>query len=156
MATVGSAAAGIGGGLRGAATNITITGGSVNAIPGKYNSYTPQAIGNGYNSGASNYTPTSGSANGSAALTLYTYAFTGLAGTDITHYAGLPTYFGTKGIKTDASGNIYLYLPSGYSLTPKVEESYTLSNGYSTLCYPAAVALEGCGKGLHHHRHRCQ
>jgi len=123
--------AGIGGGLSGnGAVNITITGGTVFATTGT--SSTGNGIGRGsYSSGEVSVVITGGSVNaprlvypsiggppknGSGEeVELYTLTLSGVTSpTAVTALTLLDGYvYGTTGMKTDAAGKLYIYMPSG-------------------------------------------
>ncbi|MEA4934702.1 MAG: S-layer homology domain-containing protein [Lawsonibacter sp.] len=119
--TYGSA--GIGGGRYGNGGMIFITGGTVKAkgFGGKSgigggNSVAGSCVITGGSVDASiQAVPTNGSANGDAPVILTTVQLTGVsAATGIAALTASTSYaYGTKNLRTDASGKLYLYLPSG-------------------------------------------
>ena len=110
-ATGGYDGAGIGGGKGGGGGSITINGGSVNA---KSNDEGAEAIGHG--TGSSDSGTLQNGKGSSVSLTTVAGIMAKTAVTALT--TSLTDYtYGTKDMETDAGGKLYLYLPSGTTVT---------------------------------------
>lgn len=124
--------AGIGGGVSGSGAAVIITGGSVVA-----ESKFGEAIGcgsDGLHSGSLT--------NGTASVALTRVTLSGISGeTTVRSFSGVP-YYGTNGMKPDAEGRFYLYLPQGTVITDAdtEERSYrgSVSAGGTGILYPTA------------------
>lgn len=141
-ATGGSDGAGIGGGLGGDGGTVKISGGSVNATTNDANA---QAIGYG-DCGSDSGTLQNGSGSD---VSLTTITLSGInAKTAVTSLTtSLTDYtYGTKDMETDADGKLYLYVPSGTTVTA----ANAVSNRYegsvtsgSTGTLPISLSLTG-------------
>lgn len=124
--------AGIGGGVSGSGAAVIITGGSVVA-----ESKFSEAIGRG-----SDGLHSGSLTNGTASVALTTVTLSGISGeTAVRSFSGFP-YYGTNGMKPDAEGRFFLYLPHGTVITDAdtEERSYrgSVSAGGTGILYPTA------------------
>ncbi len=115
----------IGAGKNGTYGDVVISGGTVVASTDEYRTH---AIGDGFGTdGFGKVTITGGSINAAYAgvkpapsngtEAVYCVTVPGLAPNSPVAFSGLPDYYGTSGIVTDAGGKVYLWLPEDWETT---------------------------------------
>lgn len=129
MAIGGVLGAGIGGGSGGDGGTVNISGGSVNAITG--NTIFAQAIGHGHGSHSSGTLQNGSGSDVSLTTVTLSDVTTKTAVTSLTTSLTGYTY-GIKDMQTDEGGMLYLYLPSGTTVTGALATSGSFSGSVSS------------------------